>query len=83
MKDVAFSPDGKRLATASTDNTASIWDISKGSQVLNLRQMGSVNGVAFGFDGRRLATASDDGSALIWDLSGGQGLLTFASPRLC
>lgn len=39
VTDVAFSPDGTRVATASVDGTAIIWDVAKGSEVFTLRQL--------------------------------------------
>jgi WD40 repeat protein/basic membrane lipoprotein Med (substrate-binding protein (PBP1-ABC) superfamily)/DNA-binding SARP family transcriptional activator len=77
INDVAVSPDGMLLATASEDGTAQIWDIEKGqtSHTL-LGHTAQVVGVAFSPDGARLATASMDGTAKVWDASAGDELIT-------
>jgi hypothetical protein len=62
----AFSPDGTRLATASWDATARIWDAATGTQLLEVHHASWVRSVAFSPDGTRLATASRDGTARIW-----------------
>ena len=55
---VCFSPDGKRLATGSRDNTAKVWDAASGKELLTLRgHTGPVNSVCFSPDGTQLATA--------------------------
>ncbi|NEQ86236.1 MAG: WD40 repeat domain-containing protein, partial [Moorea sp. SIO2I5] len=69
---VAFSPDGQRLATASRDKTARIWD-NQGNEIALLRgHQDRVGRVAFSPDGQRLATASLDKTARIWDNQGNE-----------
>jgi uncharacterized protein with WD repeat len=73
---VAFSPDGTRLATASQDGTARLWDGRTGQELLALRgHTAVVTSVAFSPDGTRLATASLDGTARLWDARTGQELV--------
>ncbi len=70
---------GERLATASADGTARIWDSTTGEELLNLSDHTHwVTFVAFNPDGSRLATASADGTARVWDAISGQGLLTLS-----
>ena len=56
---VAFSPDGKRLVSASADQTVKVWDAATGSETLTLKgHTGGVFSVAFSPDGKRLASAA-------------------------
>ena len=65
---MAFSPDGRLLATAGGDKTARLWDPATGKHLRTLTGHAySVDGVAFSPDGRLLATASVDGMARLWD----------------
>jgi WD40 repeat protein/serine/threonine protein kinase len=75
--DVAFSPDGTRLASASHDKTATVWDAATWAALRTLATHGDVvNGVAFSPDGTRLATASRDKTLKLWDAATGRELRT-------
>ena len=57
MYSVAFSPDGRTLATGSDDKTARLWEVASGKEIATLRGHESgVYFVAFSPDGRTLAT---------------------------
>jgi WD40 repeat protein len=73
VNDVAFSPDGRRAATAGDDGSASVWDVARGHKTASLvGHRAAINSVAFSPDGRRIATAASDGTARVWDLAGHQ-----------
>jgi len=63
----AFSPDGKYIATASSDNTARVWESRTGTEVARLNHSGNVWAVAFSTDGKYIATASSDNTARVWE----------------
>ena len=74
---MAFSPDGKRLASASWDKTVKVWDAATGQESLTLKgHTDGVMSVAFSPDGKRLASASEDQTVKVWDAATGQELLT-------
>jgi WD40 repeat protein len=69
---VAFSPDGKRLASGSWDNTARVWEAATGREVARVSHQGVVTTLAFSPNGRWLATGSADHTARVWETATGQ-----------
>lgn len=72
---VAFSQDGKTLASGGEEKSIIIWSIAGVERRINLPgHAKEVNSVAFAPDGRTLLTASDDQTARLWDVSEGREL---------
>jgi WD40 repeat protein len=62
----AFSPDGKRIVTASSDKTARLWD-ADGKPIGELQgHTDAVYSAAFSPDGKRIVNASEDNTARLW-----------------
>ena len=65
---VAFSPDGKRIAIGDTENTVVIREVETGKELAALRgHGGDVFTVAFSPDGRWVASAGEDSTVKVWD----------------
>jgi WD40 repeat protein len=70
VNSVAFSPDGRLLASGSDDDTIKLWEVASGSLVRTLSGHTSyVTSVAFSPDGRLLASGSLDHTIKLWDIS--------------
>jgi WD40 repeat protein len=69
---MAFSPDGKTIASASRDQTVLLWDADSGTRKTTLKgHTDQVLSVAFSPDGKTIATASSDSTARLWDADSG------------
>ena len=64
--DVAFSPDGTRLATGSKDTSSRVWDAVSDQKLLEVRHDAAVTLLTFSPDGTRLATGSENHSVRVW-----------------
>jgi WD40 repeat protein len=74
---LAFSPDGKHLASGGADGVLQVWEVETGREVLTLRGYGRpVRQVVFSPDGKRLASAGADDKVRVWDTASGQEILT-------
>jgi dipeptidyl aminopeptidase/acylaminoacyl peptidase len=77
VHDLAFSPDGRLLATCSYDRLVRLWDVDTGKEVRLLKDHSdAVFGVAFSPDGRYLASAAADRAVKVWEVSSGKRLYT-------
>lgn len=80
VADVAFSPDGKRILSASVDTSIIIWDAASGAEIQRLiGHNSSVIAVAFHPEGRLAVTGGVNGTILLWDLEEGVVLRRYAN----
>ena len=92
VKSVSFSPDGGRIASASLDRTARVWDVASGAELVMAQPPSAVKNtivfgsIAYGPNGRFVTGGTGDGAAEVWDEGLGQNVAVlngnFAETRL-
>jgi len=79
---LAFSPDGRLLATADADNTVRLLDMPAGQIFKALeRQEGAIFALCFSPDGKLLVTGNANGTAKVWDVQSGKLLKTLQANK--
>ena len=75
--DLAWSPDGKRLASCAQDDTAKLWNFQQSRETHTLRGHSNfVNQISWAPNGQRIATAGRDGTVKVWDSESGAEILS-------
>lgn len=77
IRSIAFSPDGKILASGSYDKTIKLWNVGTGREIYTFQgHSDSVYSVAFSPDGKILASGSRDKTIKLWDVTTGREIYT-------
>ncbi|MHC4155436.1 MAG: protein kinase domain-containing protein, partial [Planctomycetota bacterium] len=82
LREVAVSPDGKRIVSAGRDKTIKLWDAATGAELMTLRgHEGHVSSVSFSPDGERIVSCSEDKSVRVWDTASGAELMRLSEHK--
>jgi len=81
---VSWSPNGRSIATTSSDGIPRVWDAGSGKLRLSLRgHTGFVESVAWSPDSARLVTGGTEGTAKVWDIeAGGREVLSLSAQEM-
>ena len=80
INDLAFTPDGDHLVSASDDNNASLWDVNSGEKLRDFPHDSRVNRV-LALDGNRVVTGCEDGTATLWNFESEEPVKRFFHRR--
>ncbi|MFB2804324.1 hypothetical protein [Microcystis sp. BLCC-F209] len=86
VNSVSFSPDGKTLATGSSDNTIKLWDVETGKEIRTLSghngyargEDNHISSVSFSSDGKTLTSGSNDDTIILWNVETGEEIRTLS-----
>src|SRR6266849_9894834 len=77
---IAFSPDGRTLASGSYDGSIKLWEVASGTLLWTGWHADSIYNVAFAPDGSLLASGGNDATVRLWDRQSGTHLQTLSHP---
>ena len=80
IETIAWSPDGKQIASGSADHTVKLWNVDSASLLRTISFSSFLNSIAYSADGQYLASASHDGVQL-WAVGDGQLVRTFGQAK--
>lgn len=79
---VAYSPDGKRIVSASWDQTFTVWDADTGTELLTFKaHANKISAVSFSPDSKQLVSASWDQTLKVWDWDKSADVFTLMGHR--